>query len=262
MVNITLSPLNKPEDVEEGLKESLYSAGIDTEIHVAVEFFGDQHSQEVGVRFLFVSVTALENYVPEITINSDVSVFDCIDLNNETDPIDESKLYVRVELNTIQNLTIPDSFKIGYENLNIMSGSRFTNDFPIDVTADRLESAVFDLFGWGCSNQPDAQLQQQIQVYQTYENMDRGGAIGGEFDVSTSFCGHSSLRRPNIPWIGTPLEIGNSPFQVSSICIVTSVQPIGSREREMFNNDSFYSDLLCIQRGLCWCGCEGILSGS
>lgn len=215
MVNITISPLDKPEDVEEGLKESLYYAGIDTEIHVAVKFFGDERSQEVGVSFFFISVTALEEDIPEITVNSDMSVFDCINLN-ETDPIDESILNVKVELNTIQNLTIPDSFKIGYENLNIMSGRRFTGDFPIDVTADRLESAIFDLFGWGCTNQSRGQLLEQIEVYQTYENMDRGGA-SGELDVTTSFCGHGSLRRPNVPWIGTPMEIGNSPFQVSSI---------------------------------------------
>jgi hypothetical protein len=97
-----------------------------------------------------------------------------------------------------------------------MSGRRFTDDFPIDVTADRIESAIFNLFGWGCTNQPNAQ---QIQVYQTYENMDRGGA-SGELDVTTSFCGHGSLRRPNVPWIGTPIEIGNSPFQVSSIFFI------------------------------------------
>ena len=202
--------------MEEELRESLYNAGISTEIHVAVEFFGDQSSQEVGIRFLFISVTALEEGIPEIIINSDQSIFDCVNLNNETDTIDESVLSVRVELNTIQNLTIPDSFKIGYENLNIMSGRRFTNDFPIDVTADRLQSAIFDLFGWGCSNQSNGQLLQQIAVYETYES----GSADGVLDVTTSFCGHGSLRRPDVAWIGTPLEIGNSPFQVSSICIV------------------------------------------
>ena len=217
-VNITLSPLDASEDVEEKLKQSLYDAGISTEIRVAVEFFGDRDSQdqEVRIRFLFISVTALEDDIPEITVNSDQSIFDCVNLNNETDPIDESVLSVRVELYTVQNLTVPDSFKIGYENLNIMSGRRFTNNFPVDVTADRLQSAVFDLFGWGCSNQSSDQLRQQIAVYQTYENMDRGGA-NGELDVTTSFCGHGSLRSPRVVWIGTPIDIGNSPFQVSPI---------------------------------------------
>ena len=215
-VNMTLSPLEKPEDVEERLKEKLYNAGISTEIRVAVEFFGDQRSQEVGVRFLFISVTALEEDVPEIIINSDQMMFDCINLNNETDPIDESLLSVRVELNTIQNLTVPDSFKIGYENLNIMSGRRFTNDFPIDVTADRLQSAIFDLFGQGCTNRLNDQLMQQIEVYQTYENMDLGGA-NGVLELKTSFCGHGSLNSPGLVWIGSggsSINIGNSPFQV------------------------------------------------
>lgn len=201
--------------MEERLKESLYYAGILTEIHVAVEFFGDRSSQEVGIRFLFISVTALEEYVPEITVNSDESMFDCVNLNNETDPIDDSLLGVTVELNTIQNLTVPDSFNIGYENLNIMSGRRFTNNLPLDVTADRLQSAVFDLFGWGCTNQSSEQLRQQIEVYQTYENMDRGGVRDGEIDVRTSFCGHASLNSPGLVWIGTAIDIGNSPFQVS-----------------------------------------------
>ena len=218
VINMTLSPLDKPEDVEERLKEKLYNAGISTEIRVAVDFFGDQHSQEVGVRFSFISLTAFEEDVPEITINSDQTIFDCVNLNNETDPIDESVLSVRVELNTVQNLTVPDSFKIGYENLNIMSGRRFTNNFPIDITADRLQRAVFDLFGQGCTNQSNDQLQQQIAVYQTYENMDLGGA-NGVLDVTTSFCGHGSLRRPRRVWIGTPIDIGNSPFQVSSIAL-------------------------------------------
>ena len=223
IVNITLSPLDKAEDVEEGLKERLYNAGISTEIRVAAEFFEDQSSQGVGVRFLFISVTALQEGVPEIIINSDESIFDCYNLNNETDPIDESALSVRVELNTVQNLTIPDSFKIGYENLNIMSGRRFTNDFPIDVTADQLQSTFFDLFGWGCTNQFSDQLQQQIEVYQTYENMDRGGARDGVLDVKTSFCGHGSLNSPGLVWIGSGaniIDIGNSPFQVSPIHFV------------------------------------------
>ena len=222
IVNITLSPLDKPEDVEQKLSESLEYAGVATKIHIAGEFFGNQDSQEVGVRFLFIILTPFGErfrHVPEITIDSDQSMFDCVNLNNETDPIDENLLNVRAELNTIQNQTFPDNFKIGYENLNIRPGMRFTNNFPIDVMADRLQEDISDLYGWGCRNTSNDQLQQQVTVYQPYENMDSGGA-NGVLDPTTSFCGQGSLRTPRVVWIGSrgsSIQVSdNSQLYVSS----------------------------------------------
>ena len=213
-VNITLSPLDDPKEVEQVLYERLAYAGIKTEIRVFAEFFEEKHSRVVGVSFSFVSLTLKEEDLPKITVNSRKSVFGCVNLNSETDPIDEALLGVKVELNTIQNLTVPESFKIGYENLNIKSGMHFTEDFPLDVEAYELESSIFDLFGWGCtitSNIKDI----QVHAYHTYEDMDQSGARG-ELDLTTSFCGHASLRAPGLVWISRPLEIDNSPFQVST----------------------------------------------
>ena len=207
-----MSPLDDPKDIEQLLHEGLAYAGIKTNIRVVAKFLEEKHSGVVGVSFSFVSLAVREEDVPKITVNSQESVFGCVNLNNETDPIDESLLGVKVELKTIQNLTVPESFKIGYENLNIKSGMRFTDDLPLDMKADELESSIFDLFGWGCRITSNID-QIQVHAYHTYEDMDLSGARG-TLDVTTSFCGHASLRGPGLVWISRPFEIDNSPFQV------------------------------------------------
>ena len=214
MINVSVSALDKPEDVERKLNASLLDAGINALIHVAVEFFGDHGSREVGVRFYFIILTPsmMASGVPEITVWGDQSNITCINLNSEADPIDEGLLSVRVELGTVQNQSFPNSFKIGYENLTVMPGMRFTNSFPLDVSAVALEEAIFDLYGWGCRNQPTGELLQQVSVYQTYE-------YGDNRDIQTSFCGHGSLRNPRRFWqvnLNNALDIGNSPFLVST----------------------------------------------
>ena len=215
--NISVSALDKPEDVERNLNASLLNAGISTMIHVAVEFFGDRGSSEVGVRFYFIIVTPsmMSSGIPEITVWGDQSNITCVNLNSEADPIDEGLLSVKVELGTVQNQSFPNSFKIGYENLTIMPGMRFTNSFPLDVSAMALEEAIFDLYGWGCRNQPSGALLEQVSVYETYE-------YGDNKDIQTSFCGHGSLRNPQRLWEVNPnkaLDIGISPFLVSATCL-------------------------------------------
>ena len=214
-INITISAQDKPEVVEGHLRASLEAAGIGSRIHVAVEFFGDQDSEEVGVRWFFVILSPLSsvsNDVPEITVQGDQSNITCVNLNGEADPIDEDSLSARVELRTIQNQTFPSSFNIGYENLTVMPGMRFTNYFPLDVPAVTLEEAISDLFGWECSNQPTGALLEQVSVYETYEDSENK-------DIRTSFCGQSSLKNPRRLWevnSNNALEIGSSPFFVST----------------------------------------------
>lgn len=214
-INITISALDKPEDVERQLNTSLMYAGINTMIHVATEFFGDRGRGEVGVRFYFIILTPptiTSSGVPEITVWGDQSNITCVNLNSGADLIDEALLSVRAELGTIQNQSFPNSFKIGYENLTIMPGIRFTNNLPLDVPAMTLEEAIFDLYGWGCRNQPTGALLEQVSVYQTYENSD-------DRDIQTSFCGHGSLRNPQRLWEvsqNNALDIGISPFLVST----------------------------------------------
>ena len=213
-IDITISPLDNTEDVQQKLNASLLNAGINTRIHVFVEFFGDQIN-EAGVKLSFVILNpygSTSNSVPEIAVQGNTSNILCVNLN-ENDMIPEDLLSGRAEVVTVQNQTFPNSFKVGYENLTVMPGMRFTNDLPIDISSESLEGAIFDLFGWGCTNQPADQLLQSVSFYQTYENSDESTR-----DISTSFCGGSSLQNPRELWeVGNSdaLAIGNNPFQVS-----------------------------------------------
>ena len=209
--------MDHPEEVERVLNASLVSAGISTRIHVAVEFFGSE-GEEAGVRFSFVYLTPLRmmsHMSPQITIETDPSNISCINLNNETDPIDETLLRVRAQVNTTQNQLLPNSFKFGYENLPVMPGMRFTDDLPLDISTASLEEEVFSLFNWECNNQPSTQLLEQVSAYYTYENSGQAN-----IDIRTSFCGHTSLRNPQRFWQvndRNALAIGNSPFFVSRL---------------------------------------------
>ena len=215
-VRIDISPLDNPEDIERELNVSLANAGIDIAIHVAVEFFGDE-GEDVGVRFLFVTLTPFEALIgpPEIIIETDASNISCTNLNSEVDPIHESVLSARAEINTVQNLTFAHSFKIGYENLTVLPGVRFTDDFSYDITTDSLEKAIFNLFGWGCDNQP---IGKRYSAYQTYE----GITYEDNVDISTSLCGHASLKNPQRLWEvseSNALTIGIRPFFVSEFLL-------------------------------------------
>ena len=216
-IRTVISPLDKPDYVERELSASLEMAGINTRIHVAVEFSGDE-GRNASVGFSFVFLTPLSQMSltpPEISIETYPSNISCTNLNNDTDPIDDSLLEVRAEVNTVQDQMLPTSFKIGYDDLAIMPGMRFTDGLPISTSTDSLEEAVFDLFGWECNNQPRNQLLEQLSAYQTYED-----STGDKVDVSTSFCGHNSLRNPARFWQVSERDafaIGNSPFFVSTL---------------------------------------------
>ena len=217
-LHITLSPFDKPKDVEDKLYTSLQNAGIKSRIHVFVDFFGDMDNQDVGVKFQFVILNPLERMsygVPDVTVDGDQSQISCVNLNNETNLIPENLLNVRVEISTIQNQTFPNNFKIGYENLTMMPGMRFTDNLPVNVSATSLEDAIYDLFGWGCTNQPSASLLERISFYQSYESSEHDNR-----DIRTSFCGHASVRDPRRIWevnTNNAFDIGNSPFYVSQL---------------------------------------------
>ena len=192
---------------------------------------------------MFVSLTPLgriSNGIPEITVETNQSSISCVNLNNETDPIDEDLLTVRVETNTIQNQTFPNSFKIGYENLTIMPGMRFTNDLPLDVSAISLREAIFSLYGWECANQPDSSLLEQISFHRTYES---GSEVNR--DVSTSLCGHASLRNPQRLWQVDDRDaftIGNSPFLVSTFSVVS----VGKECQSCMQNVPHFHSSICV----------------
>ena len=217
-IRITISPLDHPEKVERELNASLVNAGIDMRIAVDVKFFGE-NGEDVGVSFSFIALTPFgASYSPpKITIETNSSNISCTNLNSALDPIDESLLNSRVEVNTTQNQTFVNTFKIGYENLTVFPGARFTNDLPPDVTADSLQEAISNLFGWDCSNQPS----NQASVHKTYEDR-----LSNNVDTSTSFCGHSSLKNPEIFWEvdeQDALAIGHNPYFVSNKIIFFTI---------------------------------------
>ena len=121
-----------------------------------------------------------------------------------------------VEIELVQEITVPESFKVGFNDSNRQQ--RFTSSLPLNVSAGEMEVEITNLFAWQC----ETICSQGTELYNdTYE-------ISSEStrDNTTSFCGRYSLKNPGTIWPGennedSTIEVGTngyvSVFDVNSL---------------------------------------------
>ena len=131
----------------------------------------------VTIIFLTKFGTA-ESDIPEITVNPT--------------PASCGNTSQTVEIELVQELTVPESFKVGFNDSNRQQ--RFTNSLPLNVSAEEVEAEITDLFTWQCETTPPRGAVLYNATYETSSESTR--------DNMTSFCGHYSLKNPGIIWPG------------------------------------------------------------
>ena len=154
--------------------------------HVVVEKEDDRDGTGV-VTFTIIFLTnfgTTESDIPEIIVSS--IPFSCGNASQT------------VTIEVVQQLTIPESFKVGFNDS--FRVPRFTSDLLLSASSEELGNEISNLFAWQCETTP---LQGSIVYNATYE--ESGG------DNTTSFCGHYSAKNPVTIWQAG----GNSDIKVS-----------------------------------------------
>lgn len=138
----------------------------------------EDNRDETGViTFTIIFLTGFgvtESDIPELTVSS--FPFPCGNASQT----------VRIEV--VQELTIPESFKVGFNDG--VPVPRFSSNLPLSVSSEEMEAEISNLFAWQCEITP---LQRSVFYNATYED-------GLGRDNTTSFCGHYSAKNPRTVW--------------------------------------------------------------
>ena len=97
-----------------------------------------------------------------------------------------------VEIELVQELTVPESFKVGFNDNNRQQ--RFTSSLPLNVSAEEMEAEITNLFAWQCERTHSRGTVLYNDTYETSSESTR--------DNTTSFCGRYSLKNPGTIWSG------------------------------------------------------------
>ena len=159
--------------------------------------YGDDDSTELYIVFL-TPYGFVHSDIPELSLASES--FDCIhsDFDIDTNTTNTTYFTLTASIETTQNLTYPNGFKLGFEQR--VQDPRFTPFLPLSTTAEQLTEELTTLFAWQCTNQLTEQSPMDQQsfalLHRSYEE-DNGES---RRDDTTSFCGHYSLENPRTVW--------------------------------------------------------------
>ena len=165
----------------------------------------DTRNQTGMITFTVILLTRFETAesdIPEITVNPALA------------PCGNTSQTVEIEL--VQELTVPESFKVGFNDSNRQQ--RFTSSLPLNVSAEAMEAEITNLFAWQCETTPSRGTVLYNATYETSSESTR--------DNTTSFCGRYSVKNPGTIWPGennedSTIEVGRngyvSVFDVSSL---------------------------------------------
>ncbi len=144
-----------------------------------IEVFQDEYERDdnfVHLTFVFVSIS--ESSLPLLSVNSD--------------PPNCNQSLFTVTVETVQNLTVPQSINLGFDDSVV---PRYTNYLPVEeLTSDAIHEEVTSLFGSVC-DETSVLPSKRIRFAASYEDSDEESR-----DDSTSFCGLFSLRSPGTLW--------------------------------------------------------------
>ena len=160
--------------------------------HVLVQREDNRNETGVITTFTIIFLTKFgtaESDIPVITVNPT--------------PASCGNTSQTVEIELVQELTVPESFKVGFTDNDRQQ--RFTNSLPLNVSAEEVEAEITDLFAWQCETTPPRGTVLYNATYETSSESTR--------DNTTSFCGHYSLKNPGIIWPGENNE--DSTIEVS-----------------------------------------------
>ena len=166
----------------------------------------DNRNETGMITFTVIFLTRFgtaESDIPAITVNPTPT--SCGNTSNHT-----------VEIELVQELTIPESFKVGFNDSNRQQ--RFTSSLPLNVSAEEMEAEITNLFAWQCETTHSRGTILYNDTYETSSESTR--------DNTTSFCGRYSLKNPGTIWSGennedSTIEVGRngyvSVFDVTSL---------------------------------------------
>lgn len=214
---ISISPFHEAEELEHQLngveavsafgrvsvRKSGYEGTNDTfwSANMSVEF-------TIIYVFQFFGVTINEM----VTLSEEGNFTSCS--NSDTN---STQFGVMVTVETIQNLSSPGSFEVGF---NISSQQqRLTRQLSLNTSADMLLNELTELLSWGCMEEEG--IADKTLIFEDYE---REG-MGRNRDNSTSFCGAYSNKNPFISWVAGSdrgYKISNKPYVSALISINTS----------------------------------------
>ena len=135
-----------------------------------------------------------------------------------------------VDVETIQTLTYPSSFKIGF-NANSQQ-YRQTTPLPLNASSEMLRSNLTELLSWGCTEEDEESIAQKTILYEKYESEGEGRTR----DNSTSFCGFYSNRNPVYVW----RESNNGTYRLNTVPYVRKLTSKNSR----VSTNLFHSPLM------------------
>ena len=176
-----------PEFTAEYIAQSLNDLQSIQRIGYVVVEKEDNRDETGVISFTIIFLTnfgTTESDIPEITVSS--IPFSCGNASQT------------VTIEVVQQLTIPESFKVGFNDS--FRVPRFTGDLLLNAPSEELGNKISSLFAWQCETTP---LQGSIVYNATYEEIGQ--------DNTTSFCGHYSAKNPVTIWQAE----GNSDIKVS-----------------------------------------------
>ena len=184
--NISLNIFNEaillmPESSANDIAELLNGLQSIQKIGQVVVQREDNRNETGVVTFTVIFLTRFgtaESDIPAITVNPT--------------PTSCGNTSQTVEIELVQEITVPESFKVGFNDSNRQQ--RFTSSLPLNVSAEEMEAEITNLFAWQCETICSRGTVLYNNTYETSSESTR--------DNTTSFCGRYSLKNPGTIWSG------------------------------------------------------------